>query len=503
MADADGEDGGPDHHMSDAEALMWHVEEDPLLSSNIGTVLLCDGPIDHRALRRRMAAAVAAVPRLRERVVAGPTGLAVPQWRVDTDLDLDHHVRHVALPAPATDAALWDLCAHLMADPLDRSRPLWQFWVIDGVGGDRGALLVKLHHTVVDGEGALRLAEQYLLAEADAAEPPEVDLDAVLAAAAEAEAQAGGHRRSTDGVDEGPAAPFDAVGNVLGDALRRPLGGMRRLAAEVMMTAADPARAPEVGSQVLDTVRTLTDQLSTGGRDGGSPLWRARSRRRVLLPFSLRLEPVLAAARGLGGTVNELFLAAAVEAAVRYHDDRDVPLQTLTATFAMSARGGVASAPPNAFTLAKARLAATYADPADRFAQVAEVLRAVREDVPADGNPVDGLAGVANLLPTPWLTQLARSQTRHVDFATSNLRHAPFPVHLGGAKVLANHPIGPLAGTAWNCTLMSYDGSLDATLHVDPKAVDSPGELRDHLLESFGDLMAAAGADAEGLTAPG
>lgn len=502
MADADAEDSRLDHRMSDAEALMWHVEEDPLLSSNIGTVLVCDRPVDHVALRRRMAAAVAAVPRLRERVVPGPLNLAAPQWQVDRELDLDHHLRRVALASPATPEQLWDLCARLMQDPLDRTRPLWQFWVIDGLDGGRGAVLVKLHHSVADGEGALRLAERYLVASEDAPEPPEVDLDEVLASAAEAERNGSGHRGRGAG-GNGPPDGLDALGSVLGDALRRPLDGVRRLAAEVMMTAADPARAPEVGGQVVDTVRMLADQLSPGDRDGGSPLWRNRSRRRVLLPFSLPLDDVLGTARRLGGTLNEVFVSAAVEAAVRYHDDRDVPLQTLHATFALSVRGnGAADVPGNAFTLAKARVPARFAEPADRFDQVAQVLRAVRDEITGTGNPIDGLAGVANLLPTPWLTQVARAQTRHVDFATSNLRHAPFPVYLGGAKVLANHPIGPLAGTAWNCTVVSYDGSLDVGLHVDPAAVDRPDELRDHLVESFADLAAAPRTDVERLTTP-
>jgi hypothetical protein len=94
------------------------------------------------------------------------------------------------------------------------------------------------------------------------------------------------------------------------------------------------------------------------------------------------------------------------------------------------------------------------------------------------------------MLPTPLVTRLARQQARTIDFATSNIRGAPFPVYMAGAAVLENYPIGPLAGVAFNLTLLSYMGSLDLGLHVDRAAVAEPGLLRDLVEDAFSRLAA-------------
>ena len=104
---------------------------------------------------------------------------------------------------------------------------------------------------------------------------------------------------------------------------------------------------------------------------------------------------------------------------------------------------------------------------------------------------VDGLAGVANLLPTSVAVRLARQQVETVDFATSNVRGAPFPLYIAGARILANYPIGPTGGTAWNLTLMSYDGQLDMGLNADAVAVLDPALLRDSIQDAFAALITA------------
>ena len=146
-------------HLSDAEALMWNLEKDPWLNPSGATVLLLDKPVDVAAFRRRVAHAVAEVSRLRERVVPTTARVAPPVWRTDPEFDLDHHVRVLGLPGPGTERQLLDLATLLYEDPYDRTRPLWQFVVIEGLQGGRGALFFKLHHTIADGIGAVRLAE--------------------------------------------------------------------------------------------------------------------------------------------------------------------------------------------------------------------------------------------------------------------------------------------------------------------------------------------------------
>ncbi len=148
-----------------------------------------------------------------------------------------------------------------------------------------------------------------------------------------------------------------------------------------------------------------------------------------------------------------------------------------------------ASAGGNAFTPTRVLLPVGIEDPVTRFAAIRERLEATKHERAM--GIVGGLAGVANLLPTSVAVRLARQQVETVDFATSNVRGAPFPLFIAGARILANYPIGPTGGTAWNLTLMSYDGSLDMGLNADAVAVADPPGLRDAIAAEFDALMAA------------
>src|SRR3954465_5404661 len=151
-----------DRRMSDVEALMWNLEKDPALASSFANVTVLDQSPDVARLRARMAHAVEVVPRLRQRVVPASGRLAPPEGRNDTAFDLDYHIRHIALPAPGDERALYDLAAVLASAPLDRTRPLWEFTIIDGLDGGRAALFQKIHHTITDGEGGVRMSAEFI-----------------------------------------------------------------------------------------------------------------------------------------------------------------------------------------------------------------------------------------------------------------------------------------------------------------------------------------------------
>jgi hypothetical protein len=103
----------------------------------------------------------------------------------------------------------------------------------------------------------------------------------------------------------------------------------------------------------------------------------------------------------------------------------------------------------------------------------------------------ESFAGIANLLPTSVLVRFARQQTETVDFATSNVRGAPFDLYVAGAKIVANYPMGPTGGTAFNLTVLSSGGSLDMGVNIDAAAVEDPDLLRDSLESSYAELLAA------------
>ncbi|MGH8986930.1 MAG: wax ester/triacylglycerol synthase domain-containing protein, partial [Acidimicrobiia bacterium] len=144
--------------MSDTEAIMWAVEKDPALRSDFTNITILEGGPDESRLRAKIDAALDEIPRLRQRVVSPPLRLAPPEWRDDPTLDLEYHLRKVAVPSPGGMRELLDLAAAFSATPLDRSRPLWEFTLVEGLEGDRTALFQKIHHAVTDGVGGLRLS---------------------------------------------------------------------------------------------------------------------------------------------------------------------------------------------------------------------------------------------------------------------------------------------------------------------------------------------------------
>src|SRR5262245_35254994 len=158
--------------MSDVEALMWNLEKDPFLSSTFGNITIVDHPPDVDRLRTRMSAAVTAMPRLGWRVAPSFGRLAPPTWQDDPDFDITYHVRHIALPAPGTERDLFDFATTFVQMPFDRTRPLWEFTVVEGLTGGRAALVQKMHHTITDGEGGVRMSAQFLDITPDEPDPP-------------------------------------------------------------------------------------------------------------------------------------------------------------------------------------------------------------------------------------------------------------------------------------------------------------------------------------------
>lgn len=455
-----------DRAMSDAEGLMWRLEKDPHLSSTFGTVAVLDRAPDFDALRRRMERAVVQVPRLGHRVQAAPGNLAPPVWVDDPNFDIDWHVRRIGCPKPGTLRQVLDLASLALADPLDRTRPLWQFIVVEGMRGGKAALIQKMHHAITDGERGVQLALQYLDVDRDAPDAPAADPPVA---------------------EEGPPGAGPAAGGtdvareILAAGLRIPIGVVR----QVRELLADPAAIPDASSAAARTLRSIVSQLSDTD-SARSPLWTDRSLHRRVETTRAPFRETKDAARRLGGTLNTAFLTAAADAAACYHRELGAPVESLRASMAVSTR--TADSGSNAFSLARLLVPTGDMPIAERFLAIHEASVVARETTRAAG--LDALATVASTLPTSVITRLARQHAQTVDFATSNVKGSPIPVYISGAELLEVYPIGPLMGVAFNLTLMSYVGSLDMALHVDTAAVAEPAVLADCLERSFRALAA-------------
>jgi WS/DGAT/MGAT family acyltransferase len=474
--------------MSDTEALMWNIEKDPWLNPNGAIISLLDQPPDAEQFIQRLRHIVANIPRLRERVVPALGRLSPPTWATDAEFDFDYHVRHVCLPEPGSIRQLYDLATRLYEDPFDRTRPLWQFVIVDGIERGRGAVFWKVHHTISDGIGLISLFEAFIDPSRRAPQPPEVDLNRVIAEA------------STEEQHGGPAgAPSDYLVSVAGAAgrlWRVPLNAAQRIVREVASLTADPRRAKDWTEEVISGLRGTVDELRGGpgtNVPGGSPLWRRRSRRRHLESLRVPLADAKAAGKALGGSVNDFFVAGAVLGALTYHDRRGAAVDALNLSFVVNTRAaGDTAAGGNSFTPTRVQVPGGSMPPEERFRVIRDRMAARRTSAATIG-AFGGLAGLANLLPTSVVTQVARSQVTRMDFATSNLRGPPIPLYISGAEIVENIIMGPVAGTAFNLTAISYNGSLDMGAFIDPAAVEDPGGLRDSLKARYDQLLEAGG----------
>lgn len=436
--------------MSGVESLMWDLERNPRLSSAFANLSVFDRPPDRATLKARMARAIRAVPRLGQRVVESRNPLEHPAW-VDDDVDLDHHLRWVDLGGDATMDEVLELAATLSRQPFDRERPLWEFVTIEGISGGRAAMLQRMHHTLTDGEGGVRLSVQFL----DLERHPERREDPVDHVAANR------LRRTTTA----PSKPADLEGG-------EPQGSSWW------------SKVPDLGQVAASGVR----QVRVGRRR--SPLWTERSLGRWFGTTALRLDEVREAAHTLGGSINDLFVAGAAAAAGDAHAAAGCPVDELRVSMPVSTRHD-RSVGGNAFSPTQTLIPTGSMSPATRFERIHGLLDKVKAE-PVVG-ALETTASAVSLLPPAVTIWSGQHLTGSVDFVCSNVRAAPFDLFIAGAWMEANYPLGPVAGTAFNLTTMSYRGWLFLGLLVDPAAVGDPADLLARLDHAYDELLAAGG----------
>lgn len=448
--------------LSPLEALMWRLERDPRLRSTFGSVSLLDRAPDLDRLRHRLEGALVAVPRLRLRIVDDRNPLGLPRWEPDPDFDLDRHL--VAVDRPGADVrTVLDHATDLVASALDHEHPLWTFEVVTGLDGGRAALVQRMHHTITDGEGGIRFSAQFLDADRDAVAPLVAPRPPV----------------ATNG-DHHPTGPADLLGDVARSAV-----DLGRWAAGGLL---HPSRFTDAGADAIDLARSLGRQLAVVDH-GRSEAWRNRSDGRHLEVVSVSFADVRAAADAADVSVNDVFVAAAARAAGAYHREIGTDLPELRVAMPVSTRRRGGGGGGNAFSPTRVVLPTDGDDARTHLAEVSSRLSRTKRE--AMMQVIEPLAGLADVVPAAVLSRLARRQAETIDLTVSNVRAAPFPVHVAGARILATWALGPVAATPCNITMMSYAGRVDLGLHSDPASVRAPRRLRAALVSAFADLGVA------------
>jgi WS/DGAT/MGAT family acyltransferase len=500
--------------MNDAEAIMWVVESDPFLRTDFTNITLLRSAPDLRRLRVGLERAIGLFPPLRQRVARSPLGLAPPQWADDPDFDLGYHLRRLSVPPPGGQRQLLDLAAQLAAMPLDRARPLWELTVIEGLAGGRAAVLQRLHHTLTDGVGGMKLLRCVL----ERTPPPEGDSAAdadplagrdplvwlhpeILSpdevASRPLDAWSGWSEPAAErGFVERVAGPLGEVGGALAYRLGQGLTAARKgleLAAALPASTGDELRI--LAERAQRTARSVADQVVVAGGPL-SPLMVGRSLARRFETETFDLDAVRRAARALGASRNAIFVAGVTGGLLGYHERMGAPCDALRMAIPMSTRVGPGPGGPGPATVggnhfAPARVVVPLGpkDPAKRLAAVSRSLQSVAAEPGLA--MADGLAGLISLLPASVLVPALRAQARTVDFAASivpGLRSGRF---MAGSPVEASWPMGPRVGCAVNFTLLTCDEGLHLGVNLDPAAVTDPAALMECLAESFRDLVEA------------
>lgn len=453
--------------MSANDALMWSIEKDPLLRSTILMVMVLDQAPDRERFTRRMEHASRALPRLRQRVVGHPYSIAPPRWDVDPNFDLRYHLRWMRATGEGGLREVFDIAQPIAMQGFDRARPLWEFTIVDGLQDGHAALIGKVHHSITDGVGGIKLQMELLDLERDTARD-----DSELSPAPPAE-RVTEPRRWADAIAWQSTRTADA----LRAAARGALDGAVRL-------TRDPVGLIDDGIHVVGSVARTTQPAI----EPLSPLMRDRSLSVRFDTLQQDLPRMKAAARLVSGKLNDAFIAGVAGGLHRYHEHHGVPVAALRMTMPINIRTErTAMLAGNQFAPARFPVPVDIDDPIRRMNTVRELVERTRQE-PALAL-TDGLAQLLNRLPTTATTALFGAMLKGIDFVTSNVPGPPVAVYLGGAQVLRQIAFGPMTGAATNITLLSMGDELNIGISTDPAAVPDPELFVDCLQEGFDEIV--------------
>lgn len=454
-----------ERRMSDQDALMWTIEKDPLLRSTITAIAVLDQTPDRERLLDKIERGTRLIPRLRQRVVAPPLNVAPPEWLVDENFDLNYHLRFVRPSGDGSLRSLLDFAAPLAMQNFDRARPLWEFTVVEGLADGKAAMIQKVHHAVTDGVGGIELALMLLDAEREPTADP-------------------GPMPDAPEPDRVPA--LDRLRQGLDHERRRQLGIARRALGGLPGVVRD---LPTVARATADTAASL-GRLLAPAFEPLSPIMRSRS---LSVHFDVMTAPLgemKAAAKKADGRLNDAFVAAVAGGLARYHRRHGAEVEALRMSMPINIRVAGDTLGGNQFVPARFPVPIGVDDPVERMRTIRRLVGEARaEPALALTAPI---AGVLNRLPTTATTQLFGGMLKGIDFVTSNVPGAPFPVFLAGGKLEANFALGPLAGSATNITLLSYLDELQIGVNTDPAAVPDPDVFLDCLHEGFEEIRKVA-----------
>jgi diacylglycerol O-acyltransferase len=453
------------------DSTFLHLEDHSDAHMHVASVMVFEGAaptlrelIDHIQSRLHL------VPRYRQRLAHVPLGQGRPVWADDPHFNPYYHIRHTALPRPADDAALKRLAGRLFSQRLDRSKPLWEIWLVQSMSGGRFALIAKTHHALVDGISG-------------------VDITTVL------------FDTAAEPAPTAPPSPWSA----------KPLPGPAKLLGEALIERSTvPAEMARGARAVLRAPRKAAGQIKDGLASIGATTLAGINAPAPPSPFNVDIGPhrrytfldtdldtFKAIKDSLGGTLNDVVLTAVALSLGRFlrshgHDTKDLVLKAMVPVSVRSKeqRGTLG----NQVAAMWAPLPVGIENPAECLHKISAAMEDLKKSGQAVGAQV--LTNLAGFAPPTILSQAARLQARQPFFnlVVTNVPGPQFPLYLLGRRLQVLYPVVPLAQRqALGIAVMSYDGHLGFGLLGDYDALPDLDGIALDLRSAVASLARAAG----------
>jgi diacylglycerol O-acyltransferase / wax synthase len=437
---------------------------------HIGGVLIFDGPppefddyLNH--IRRRLHL----VPRYRQRLATPPLETGRPLWVDDPTFNLEYHVRHTALPEPGTERQLFLLASRIASQQLDRSKPLWENWLVEGLEGNRFALISKTHHSLVDGVSGVDLATVLFDLEPNPAKPEE-DLQPWR------------------------PNPEPSPAQLVAAGVRGMVNSTVSLAGRALSAATHPGTTLSVLRDAAEGV----GEIAWAGLNPApqTPLNVEIGPHRRYTVVRQQLSDYREVKNALGGTVNDAVLSVVSEALARWLHSRGVRTEGLemralvpVSVRTQAHRGTLG----NQLTVMRGPLPVYIADPVSRLQFVSQAMDGLKESKQAVGAAT--LAAVNNLAPPTILAQASRLNfsTRLFNLIVTNIPGPQVPLYVLGRKLEDLFPIAFLPENhALAIAIMSYNGGIDYGLLGDYDALPDIDVIAEGIDSALQELLAVA-----------
>lgn len=472
-------------HLSGLDAAFLHIESAEM-PMHIGSLNVLDLPEGfdgdfYEEVKSHMAQRMHLAEVFTRKLALMPFDLSNPVWVEDEDIDLDYHIRHISLPKPGSNTQLQQYVARLHSSLLDRSRPLWEIFVIDGLKSGQVALYIKAHHAGLDGQAGVAVAQAVfdLGPEGRTIKPPRPKVRR--------------HQYQLGVAELAGAALTNTVQQVI--KLVQTAPAMVRAVRDVVLPEPD-----ESGKRHLSLPKSLNPFSPR------TVLNVAITNQRSFAGRTVSLAETKMIGKTFGASLNDVVMCTTAGALRRYlKDHNDLPAKPLIAAVPVSLREAGDSSANNQVSFMTLTLASDIKDPVDRLrairaasegkkAMMGRVKTAIPTDFPLFGAPWL-ISGIASLLGRSRLVNVVPPLA---NVLISNVPGSPVPLYFAGARLVCYYPVSiPAHSMALNVTVQSYAGRLDYGLIACRRAVPDIGDLGDYLLAEHQTLLQRAQAHAQ------